>query len=94
MPEILRVSFNRALAGRRFHRRDRYEVFIAMCREMQVYLGDKPIALPQPALTRVLRCSHQAVSRLIHRALTDDLLLLEQGHYRPGRRAKLYRVAT
>ena len=94
VPQILRVSFNIALGGRPFNRRDRYEVLIAMCHEMQAYLGDKPIALPQPALARVLRCSQQAVSNLIQRALADEILLLEQGHYRPGHRAKLYRVAT
>ena len=91
-PTLLKATLRRTLGDRTITRVGRYEVFKSMCRDLQRYLGEKPVGLPQSALAQILKCSQQAVSKLIRRRLEEGILLLENGHYLPGRRAKLYRV--
>lgn len=92
VPAILRIALRRALGGRQVMPGDRYELFVAMCREMQRFLGDKPVALPQIAVGRALKCSQPAVSKFIREALDEDILTVAEQRYRPGRRARLYWV--
>lgn len=90
VPRVLQIAFRHALGGRRFLSRNRYEVLLAMCRDLQHLRGDRPIGLPQLSLALVLKCSQPAVSKLIRRALEEGFLTIARGRYRPGRQAKTY----
>jgi hypothetical protein len=89
---IIEVALARVRGRRRLNRTTRLPIFLDMCREMQGFLGDRPVALPQRRLALALRCTQPTVSGMIARAVADGTLEVAARRYRPGRRAKLYRV--
>ena len=94
VPRVLRVAHSRAVlapfpptgAGS-----PRYRVFLALCQDLQGYRGDRPIVLPQPQLAQLLDCSQPGVGTLITKAIHEGHLVVEDGRYAIGRRAKSYR---
>jgi hypothetical protein len=89
---MIEVSLARVRGRHRLTRITRLPIFLDMCREMQRFLGDRPVALPQRRLAVALRCTQPTVSGLIARAVADGILEVAARRYRPSRRAKLYRV--
>jgi hypothetical protein len=92
-PRVLRIAHMRATTAPWPMERGslRYRQFLAMCADLQQSRGDIPIALPQPALATILACSHQAVSKMIAKAVCAQLLQVADPNYEKGRQAKLYR---
>lgn len=92
IPTVLWIAYQHARVNAHPDGSQRYRLFVSMARDLQRLRAAEPIVLPQPLLAQILGCSHQAISRMIHRALDDDsLLVIADSNYRPGALAKRYR---
>lgn len=90
VPKVLCVAYLHALESPYPHKAARYGLFVAMARDLQQWRGEKPIALPQPALAKILECSQRNVSKLVRRAIDDELLILADPSFQPRVTAKRY----
>lgn len=91
VPKVLCVALEHAKNAPVIHHGPkRYRLLTGIAHDLQRYLPDQPIALPQKALGRALRCSHNLVGKMIQRARRENLLVSADDDYQIGVLAKKY----
>jgi len=68
-----------------------YQTFVGIIRQLQIFAGKEPIAIPQTRFGSELNCSTRNIGKLIDKALTEGCLSLVDSYFCPNKTARLYR---